>query len=94
MPPRHLSAGVTDVMSTYPDEDEFEPTVALADDDDFDFNNAEGESAAPEAEVSEAQTSEFPAVPGAEGPPGTPGREAEDVPVDPTVVPFRKGAEA
>jgi DNA segregation ATPase FtsK/SpoIIIE, S-DNA-T family len=60
-------AGPTDVMSSYPeDDDEFEPTVALAEDDELD------------AAVYDAETGEFPA----EDLPGAPGREAEDVPVD------------
>ena len=60
-------AGPTDVMSSYPEHDEdFEPTVALAEDDELD------------AAVYDAETGEFPA----EDLPGTPGREAEDVPVD------------
>jgi S-DNA-T family DNA segregation ATPase FtsK/SpoIIIE len=44
-------AGATDVMSEYPDEEEFQPTVALVEDLD-------------------------------DEPPGMPGREAEDMPVD------------
>ncbi|HEU4706688.1 MAG TPA: DNA translocase FtsK [Solirubrobacterales bacterium] len=60
-------AGPTDVMSSYPEHDEdFEPTVALADDDELD------------AAVYDAETGEF----AAEDAPGTPGREAEDVPAD------------
>jgi S-DNA-T family DNA segregation ATPase FtsK/SpoIIIE len=63
-------AAPTDVMSAYPEEDEdFNPTVALADedeDDDFD------------AAIFNAETADFPAG----GGPGTPGREAEDVPSD------------
>jgi len=62
-------AGPTDVMRSYPEDDEdFNPTVALADDDDFDaaIFNAENEDHADAAE----------------GSPGTPGREAEDVPVE------------
>ncbi len=48
-------AGPTDVMSTYPETDEFEPTVALVDDD-FD------------AEIYEAeQGEEHPPMPAAEG---------------------------
>jgi S-DNA-T family DNA segregation ATPase FtsK/SpoIIIE len=49
-------AGATDVMSTYPDEDAFAPTVALGGGADDDWDDR--------------------------GSPGTPGREAEDVPVD------------
>ena len=41
-------AGATDVMSSYPEEDDdFEPTVALAEEDDFDaqvFDDAEAET--------------------------------------------------
>ena len=61
-------AGATDVMSSYPEDDEdFEPTVALAEEDEFDAQvfSAESEDDTP-----------------AEDSPGTPGREAEDVPVD------------
>ncbi len=47
-------AGPTDVMSAYPEEDEdFEPTVALAEEDDFDneiFEAETGEEEAPEPE--------------------------------------------
>jgi S-DNA-T family DNA segregation ATPase FtsK/SpoIIIE len=63
----------TDVMRDYPEDDDVEPTVALADDDDifapglFNFDDEE-----------EAETAETHAL----GPPGTPGREAEDVPAD------------
>jgi DNA segregation ATPase FtsK/SpoIIIE, S-DNA-T family len=68
--------GKTDVMSDYPDEDDesFAPTVALADDKDDDifapglFNFDEEEAATEETQ--------------ALGSSGTPGREAEDVPVD------------
>jgi S-DNA-T family DNA segregation ATPase FtsK/SpoIIIE len=64
-------AGPTDVMSAYPEEDEdFEPTVALAEEDEFDSEIFDAE------DDSETRT-----LPG-EGPPGTPGREAEDVPID------------
>jgi hypothetical protein len=63
-------AGATDVMSAYPEEDEdFEPTVALAEEDETEFDaaifGAESEDDTP-----------------SEDSPGTPGREAEDVPVD------------
>ncbi|HET9185324.1 MAG TPA: DNA translocase FtsK, partial [Solirubrobacterales bacterium] len=69
-------AAKTDVMSDYPDEDDesFAPTVALAEDKDDDifapglFNFDE----------EEAPTGETQAL----GSPGTPGREAEDVPDD------------
>jgi DNA segregation ATPase FtsK/SpoIIIE, S-DNA-T family len=65
-------AGPTDVMSSYPEDDEdFEPTVALADDDEADFDaqifNAEADSDA-ETEVISAEDA--------------PGGDAEDVPVD------------
>ncbi len=46
-------AGVTDVMSAYPDEDEFEPTVALADQDD-DIYEGGASPAAPGREAEEA----------------------------------------
>jgi S-DNA-T family DNA segregation ATPase FtsK/SpoIIIE len=64
-------AGQTDVMSSYPEDDEdFEPTVVLAEEDDFDpqIFNSESDTA----------THDLPS----EDAPGTPGREAEDVPVD------------
>ncbi|MDX6589822.1 MAG: segregation ATPase FtsK/SpoIIIE, family, partial [Solirubrobacterales bacterium] len=65
-------AGPTDVMRSYPEDDEdFNPTVALAEeDDDFDaaIFNAENEDHADAAE----------------GSPGTPGRGGGDVPVDET----------
>jgi S-DNA-T family DNA segregation ATPase FtsK/SpoIIIE len=60
-------AGPTDVMRSYPEDDEdFNPTVALADEDDFDaaIFNAENESDP------------------VEDSPGMPGRGAEDMPVD------------
>ncbi len=66
-------ADATDVMSSYPDEDEFEPTVALAEDDAFDFSTAEEKSAHDDP----AQGDSVP--PGA---PGMPGSEAEDMPAD------------
>jgi DNA segregation ATPase FtsK/SpoIIIE, S-DNA-T family len=70
-------AAATDVMSDYPEHDEdFEPTVALADDDEDIF--------APglfDAETQADFADDGPAEPG-EDPPGTPGREAEDAPVD------------
>jgi S-DNA-T family DNA segregation ATPase FtsK/SpoIIIE len=60
-------AGPTDVMSSYPEHDEdFNPTVALAEEDSFD------------SAIFDAETSDFEA----QGGPGTPGREAEDVPLD------------
>jgi S-DNA-T family DNA segregation ATPase FtsK/SpoIIIE len=50
-------AGPTDVMSAYPEEDEdFEPTVALAEEDDFDTQIFDAETSAdeePESEVGE-----------------------------------------
>jgi S-DNA-T family DNA segregation ATPase FtsK/SpoIIIE len=64
-------AGPTDVMSAYPEEDEdFEPTVALAEEDDFDSQIFDAQA--------EAETQDL----SAEDAPGTPGREAENVPVD------------
>jgi DNA segregation ATPase FtsK/SpoIIIE, S-DNA-T family len=55
-------AGATDVMSTYPEEDEdFEPTVALAEEDDFDSQLFESES--------ETATHVLPAEDDAEEPP-------------------------
>src|SRR4051794_16368297 len=48
-------AGVTDVMSTYPDEEEFDPTVALVDqDDEGTYRDDEGSPAAPGREAEEA----------------------------------------
>jgi DNA segregation ATPase FtsK/SpoIIIE, S-DNA-T family len=57
-------AGVTDVMSTY-DEEEFEPTVALAEEDAYDFLDDQGGPAGPGREAEE------PAVDG-ESPPPSP----------------------
>jgi S-DNA-T family DNA segregation ATPase FtsK/SpoIIIE len=73
----------TDVMRDYPEDDEVEPTVALADNDDDDdifapglFNfDDEGEQ-----ETAETQVVASEADP--EDSPGMPGREAEDMPVD------------
>ncbi|HEV2790008.1 MAG TPA: DNA translocase FtsK [Solirubrobacterales bacterium] len=66
-------AGQTDVMSSYPeDEEDFEPTVALADEDESDFDAGIFDADA------DTETHALPT----EDPPGTPGREAEDVPVD------------
>jgi DNA segregation ATPase FtsK/SpoIIIE, S-DNA-T family len=61
MSDQETRAGATDVMSTYPDEEEFDPTVALVDQDEpyRDPDDLDAEAA-----------------------PGTPGREAEDVPAD------------
>jgi S-DNA-T family DNA segregation ATPase FtsK/SpoIIIE len=74
-------AGPTDVMSSYPEDDEgFEPTVALADDDDRAFAAAGifDRSEEPEEEVDEDE-------PVTETlPPGMPGREAEEMPGDET----------
>jgi S-DNA-T family DNA segregation ATPase FtsK/SpoIIIE len=63
-------AGPTDVMSAYPDEEDFEPTVAIGS---FDDDVAEAE-----------QGRADPHIPAAEGKgdPGMPGREAEDMPDD------------
>jgi S-DNA-T family DNA segregation ATPase FtsK/SpoIIIE len=58
-------AGPTDVMSSYPDTDEFEPTIALAEDSEDDFDAA----------VFDAETR---ADGDPEASPGTPGREAEE----------------
>jgi S-DNA-T family DNA segregation ATPase FtsK/SpoIIIE len=72
-------AAPTDVMSGYPEDDEdFEPTVALADEDDDIF--APGLFNLDD----EADTAETQALgsPSAEDSPGMPGREAEDMPVD------------
>ncbi len=76
-------AGATDVMKGYPEDDEgFDPTVALADEDDTaDFAAAGIFDANSEAE-DEGEDDEATAV--LQDPPGTPGREAEDVPVDET----------
>jgi DNA segregation ATPase FtsK/SpoIIIE, S-DNA-T family len=53
-------AGATDVMSTYPDTDEFEPTVQLADDDfDSSIFAAETEADAAEEPVDEEPTPEL-----------------------------------
>src|SRR5262245_29429754 len=79
---RHREAadetGATDVMRDYPEEDEdFNPTVAIADDSPF----AEGvfDYAADAAET-QVVPEDSPGNP--EGGPGMPGREAEDMPVD------------
>jgi S-DNA-T family DNA segregation ATPase FtsK/SpoIIIE len=71
-------AGPTDVMKGYPEDNEdFEPTVALADEDDSPFAAGIFEMDTEEsAGDSLAHTSQ--------GPPGMPGREAEDMPVDST----------
>jgi DNA segregation ATPase FtsK/SpoIIIE, S-DNA-T family len=64
-------AGATDVMSAYPEEDDdFEPTVALAEEDDFD------------SQIFDAQDESDTQTLTSEDAPGTPGPEAEDVPVD------------
>jgi DNA segregation ATPase FtsK/SpoIIIE, S-DNA-T family len=47
-------AGATDVMSTYPDEEEFDPTVALVDQDDEGTYRDEPSPAAPGREAEEA----------------------------------------
>ena len=64
-------AGVTDVMSTYPDEDEFEPTVALAENEGYDYPGARGDDDDPDAEGGAA----------------APGGEAEEVAVDGEALP-------
>jgi S-DNA-T family DNA segregation ATPase FtsK/SpoIIIE len=80
-------AGKTDVMSDYPDEDDesFAPTVALAEDKDDDIFapglfNFDEESDTAETQVVAQDDQDSEAAP--EFSPGTPGREAEDVPVD------------
>jgi DNA segregation ATPase FtsK/SpoIIIE, S-DNA-T family len=78
-------AAKTDVMSDYPDEDDesFAPTVALAEEKDDDifapglFNFDDEEDAATE------ETQALAPEPEAEDSPGMPGREAEDMPVEP-----------
>jgi len=70
------AAGPTDVLKDYPEDDEdFEPTVALADEDEMDTADfaAAGifDRAADDSEEDEDS-------------PGMPGREAEDMPVDKT----------
>jgi DNA segregation ATPase FtsK/SpoIIIE, S-DNA-T family len=50
-------AGPTDVMSTYPDTDEFEPTVQIADEDDFDSEVFDAET---EVEPAAGETDEPP----------------------------------
>jgi S-DNA-T family DNA segregation ATPase FtsK/SpoIIIE len=67
-PAFETAAGPTDVMSTYPEDDDFEPTVALADD----FAGASDEVADYDAEGLASGG----AVPGGSG------REAEQPPVD------------
>jgi S-DNA-T family DNA segregation ATPase FtsK/SpoIIIE len=73
--------GQTDVMRDYPEDDDVEPTVALADNDDdifapglFNFDD--------EAEQETAETQVVAAEADVEESPGMPGREAEDMPVD------------
>ncbi|HEY7255111.1 MAG TPA: DNA translocase FtsK [Solirubrobacterales bacterium] len=64
-------AGPTDVMGAYPDEEDYEPTVAIGHGS-FDDEVAEAEHGGAN-----------PHVPAADGAaPGAPGREAEDVPAD------------
>jgi S-DNA-T family DNA segregation ATPase FtsK/SpoIIIE len=70
-------AAPTDVMSGYPEDDEdFEPTVALAEDDDDIFAPGlfDADTQADFADDGPAKDEE--------DPPGGPGREAEDMPVD------------
>ncbi len=71
----------TDVMRDYPEDDEVEPTVALAENDDdifapglFNFEDA--------GEQETAETQAIAADGPAEDSPGMPGREAEDMPAD------------
>ncbi|MBS1860890.1 MAG: DNA translocase FtsK, partial [Actinobacteria bacterium] len=76
-------AAKTDVMRDYPEDDDVEPTVALADDDDifapglFNFDEeadtAETQTVARDDRASDGTSESWP---------GTPGREAEDVPAD------------
>ncbi len=70
-------AAVTDVMSDYPDEDRFEPTVAMSGED----YAAEADHAGSEAE-GQATTDFGEVAPGDEDPSGLAGREAEGAPVD------------
>jgi DNA segregation ATPase FtsK/SpoIIIE, S-DNA-T family len=52
-------AGATDVMSAYPEEDEdFEPTVALAEEDDFDTQIFDAETTAEEEPEAESEVGE------------------------------------
>jgi DNA segregation ATPase FtsK/SpoIIIE, S-DNA-T family len=72
-------AGPTDVMSTYPENDEFEPTVAIA----GDFSLDEGFAGASDevAEEGDQDVGEAGAAPGGSG------REAEQPPVDVNALP-------
>jgi DNA segregation ATPase FtsK/SpoIIIE, S-DNA-T family len=76
-------AGATDVMNGYPEDDEdFEPTVALADEDDTaDFAAAGIFDRGTEEDKPEEEDATV--VP--EDPSGMPGREAEDMPVGETL---------
>jgi S-DNA-T family DNA segregation ATPase FtsK/SpoIIIE len=81
-------AAPTDVMKDYPDEDDesFAPTVALADEKDDDIFapglfNFDDETDTAETQVVHSQDDRDSEAP-PEFSPGTPGREAEDVPVD------------
>jgi DNA segregation ATPase FtsK/SpoIIIE, S-DNA-T family len=74
-------AGPTDVMSGYPEDDEdFEPTVALADEDD----TADFAAAGIFDRGTEHQGEDDDATAVPEDSPGRPGREAEDMPADET----------
>jgi S-DNA-T family DNA segregation ATPase FtsK/SpoIIIE len=78
---RHREApdetGKTDVMRDYPEEDEdFEPTVAIADDSPF----ADGVFDYSSEDETEILSDDSPSPP--QGGPGMPGREAEDMPAD------------
>ncbi|HEY2480173.1 MAG TPA: DNA translocase FtsK [Solirubrobacterales bacterium] len=72
-------AAATDVMRDYPEDDEVEPTVALAEEDDDIF--APGIFDA-DTQVDFADDGPADAEPEPEPSPGMPGREAEDRPVD------------
>jgi S-DNA-T family DNA segregation ATPase FtsK/SpoIIIE len=77
-------AAKTDVMSDYPDEDDesFAPTVALADEKDDDIFAPGLFNFDDEADTAETQVVARDSERDAEDPPGMPGREAEDMPVD------------
>ncbi|HEY1853366.1 MAG TPA: DNA translocase FtsK [Solirubrobacterales bacterium] len=73
-------AGLTDVMKGYPEEDDdFEPTVALADEDE----DPTADFAAPGLfNLDEADGGDEDVAAAEAAPPGMPGREAEDMAVD------------
>jgi S-DNA-T family DNA segregation ATPase FtsK/SpoIIIE len=74
-------AGPTDVMSSYPDEDEFEPTVALAEDEGFDPCDDQGGAVGAGEEVAGQEDEGFQ---GDRAAAGGGGREAEEPRVDVT----------